>query len=102
MKKRAHAGTKLPPLPHNLPPFHWDPEHQESFNKLKESLTSAPILAYPNCDKPFILETDVYLKGLGVVFSQEGDSGNYQVISYASHMLKLYEKSMKNYSPALN
>ena len=99
MKKKC-ASVKIPPLTPNLPPFKWTAEHQESFNKLKEAITSEPVLAYLNYEKPFILETDTSLKGLGTVLSQEDDEGNYHIISFASHMLKLYEKSMKNYSSA--
>ena len=58
------------------------------------------MLAYPDYSKPFILETDASLKGLGAVLTQEDDEGNFQVISYASHMLKPYECSMRNYSSA--
>ena len=94
------ARVKLPPLAHNLPPFKWTADHLESFNKLKDALTSAPILAYPNYVKPFILETDASLKGLGAVLTQEDDEGNFCIISYASRMLKLYECSMRNYSSA--
>ena len=72
----------------------------ESFNKLKEGLTSAPILAYPDYSKPFILETDASLKGLGAVLTQEDDEGNFRIISYASRTLKPYEHSMRNYSSA--
>ena len=97
---KEHTRVKLPPLAPNLPPFKWTTEHLESFNKIKEALTSAPVLAYPNYDKPFILETDASLKGLGTVLSQEDDKGNYHIISFASHMLKLYECSMRNYSSA--
>ena len=43
---------------------------------------------------------DASLKGLGVVLSQEDDDGNMCIISYASHTLKPYEKSMRNYSSA--
>ena len=90
MKKKC-ADIKIPPLAPNLRPFKCTAEHQESFNKLKEALTSAPVLAYLNYEKPFILETDASLKGLGTVLSQEDDKGNYHVISFASHMLKLHE-----------
>ena len=77
-----------------------DSSHQESFDRLKLALTSAPVLAYLNYEKPFLLETDASLKGLGAVLSQEDNDGNMRVISYASHMLKPYEKSMHNYSSA--
>ena len=98
--KKTRARIKLPPLQQNLPPFEWTPIHQESFDRLKLALTSAPVLAYPNYEKPFLLETDASLKGLGAVLSQEDDNGNMHIISYASHMLKPYEKSMHNYSSA--
>ena len=98
MMKKTRARIKLPPLQQNLPPFQWTTDQQESFNKLKLALTSAPVLAYPNYEKPFLLETDASLKGLGAVLSQEDDDGNMRIISYVSHTLKLYEKSMRNYS----
>ena len=98
--KKKHVGVKVPPLAPNLPPFQWMPEHQESFEKLKEALITAPILSYPNYSKPFLLETDASLKGLGTVLLQEDDEGNLCVVSYASQTLKPYEKSMKNYSSA--
>ena len=98
--KKTRARIKLPPLQQNLLPFEWTPIHQESFNKLKLALTSAPVLAYPDYEKPFLLETDASLKGLGAVFLQEDNDGNTRVISYASHTLKLYAKSMHNYSSA--
>ena len=87
-------------MAHNLPPFEWTTAHLESFNKLKDALTSAPVLAYPDYSKPFILETDTSLKGLGAVLTQEDDEGNFCIISYASHMLKPYEHLMRNYSSA--
>ena len=74
--------------------------HQESFDKLKDAITSAPVLAYPDYSKRFILKTDASLKGLGAVLTQEEDKGNFHIISYASHTLKPYERSMRNYSSA--
>ena len=62
---KKHARVKPPPLANNLPPFIWTAVHQESFDKLKDALTSAPVLAYPDYSKKFIFETDASLKGLG-------------------------------------
>ena len=38
--------------------FLWDPRAQESFDKLKEALTSPPVLAMPDFTKPFTVECD--------------------------------------------
>ena len=83
-----------------LPEFKWSTECQEGFDNLKKALTSAPILAYPDYSKPFILETDASLKGLGAVLSQKGDDNTVRVIAYASRSLRPGEKSMRDYSSA--
>ena len=94
--KKSLPRIRLPPLQLNLPEFQWTELHQESFEKLKLALTSAPVLAYLNYNKPFLLETDASLKGLGAVLLQEDDNGKMRVISYANRTLKPYEKSMQN------
>lgn len=38
--------------------FIWTEDCQIAFETLKRKLTSVPILAYPNMNKPFILTTD--------------------------------------------
>ena len=65
---------------------------------MKEALITTPVLSYPAYSKPFILETNTSLKGLGAVLSQEDSDGNVCVVSFALLTLKPYEKSMKNYS----
>ena len=82
----------------DLPEFQWTPACQEGFDQLKKALTEAPVLAYPDYSKPFILETDASLKGLGVVLSQKGDDNEVCVIAYASRSLHPSEKSMRDYS----
>ena len=83
-----------------LPEFNWTEDCQIGFDNLKRALTSAPILAYPDYSKPFILETDASLKGLGAVLSQRSDDNAVRVIAYASRSLRPGEKSMKDYSSA--
>ena len=67
---------------------------------LKHTLTTAPVLAYPDYTQPFILETDASFKGLGAVLSQKAKDRKVCVIVYASRSLWPSEQSMHNYSSA--
>ena len=63
------------------------PEALEAFNCLKAACLQAPILAFLDFDKPFLLETDTSGKGLGAVLSQKQADGQYHPIAYASHVM---------------
>ena len=67
--------------------FNWTGKHQEAFNLLKTCLTSAPVLGYPDFLRPFDLETDALLQGLGAVFSQRDENAKSRVIAYVSRSL---------------
>ena len=45
-------------------PYRWTHVQQEAFDELKDRLTAAPILAYPNFRKTFISATDASYYGL--------------------------------------
>lgn len=49
----------------------WTDESEEAFNKLKLALTSAPILALPDLQQPFVIETDASGIGIGAVLHQK-------------------------------
>ena len=80
--------------------FEWMTKHQDAFDALKEALSTAPVLGYPDFSREFILEIDASLKGLGAVLSQQGKDGQIRVIAYVSHSLCPSERSMCNYSSA--
>ena len=84
---------------HLLVPFpkRWKIVHQQAFDKLKYSLTTAPALGYADFSQPFIVETDASHQGLGAVLSQELQ-GKRRVIAYASRRLRPTERNMDNYS----
>jgi hypothetical protein len=52
--------------------FVWTPECEEAFHTLQTLLTSAPILAQPDIEKPFDVYCDASGTGLGCVLMQEG------------------------------
>ncbi|KAJ7989377.1 hypothetical protein DPEC_G00303900 [Dallia pectoralis] len=45
--------------------FQWAEEHQQAFEALKRGLVEAPVLAAPNPNLPFILDTDASNEGAG-------------------------------------
>ena len=63
------------------------PEALEAFDRLKAACLQAPILAFPDFNKPFLLETDASGRGLGAVLSQKQADGRYHPIAYASHVM---------------
>ena len=58
--------------------FNWSQKCQDSFNKLKKLLTTAPILKVEDPGKEFILCVDASKEGLGGVLTQEGDMIFYE------------------------
>ena len=74
-------------------PFVWSSSCEEAFVRLKELLTSPPVLAFPNFEQPFILETDASGLGLGAVLCQEQDDGTIRPIAYASRTLQKHERN---------
>ena len=49
---------------------------------------TAPVLAFADFKKPFLLETDTSIEGLGAVLSQKQDDDRYHPVAYASRGLK--------------
>jgi hypothetical protein len=65
----------------------WSDACDEAFKLLKKLLTTSPVLAQPDTDKPFNVNCDAFGTGLGGVLIQEG-----RVISYSSRQLRRHEE----------
>ena len=68
--------------------YDWVDACQQSFEELKDRLTSAPVLALPNRRDGFVVYNDASKRGLGYVLMQ-----NDRVIAYASRQLKKLEEN---------
>ncbi|KAH0641849.1 hypothetical protein KY290_033468 [Solanum tuberosum] len=69
-------------------PFVWSEECETSFLRIKELLTTAPILTLPVEGEGFTVYCDASGVGLGCVLMQQG-----RVIAYASRQLKIHERN---------
>ena len=64
---------------------------QAAFETLKKACLEAPVLAFADFDKPFLLETDASTLGLGVVLSHKQPDNWYHPLAYASWSLTIHE-----------
>ena len=64
----------------------WSEDCDESFNALKNALQQTPVLAFPDFQREFILDT------IGAVLSQKDDSGEERVIAYFLHAMNAHER----------
>ncbi|KAL0456568.1 UNVERIFIED_CONTAM: Transposon Tf2-11 polyprotein [Sesamum latifolium] len=67
--------------------WNWTPQCQESFDRLKRTIATDPVLALPNMSKPFVVETDASDFALGSVLVQDG-----HLVAFESRKLKDVER----------
>ena len=87
-------ASKLKAQPVELPL-----EALEAFNILKMKCMTAPVLAFTDFEKPFLLETNASSHGLGAMLSQKQSDDKFHPVAYASQELKGGET--KYHSPKL-
>jgi hypothetical protein len=76
--------------------FTWTPTTAQDFQTLKMAMCTSPVLALPDFTKTFVLESNSFGKGIGIVLMQEG-----QPLAFTSKQLperslgkSIYEKEM--------
>ena len=87
--KFATVASSLHVLTKKDAPFVWT---QRASVNIKRLLTSAAVLAFPQFDQLFILETYSSGIGLGAVLAQKQDNGSVRPIAYASRTLQPHKK----------
>lgn len=72
-------------------PWQWFPEHDRALDKLKEVLTSAPVLKFFDMSEPITVQVDASLDGLGACLMQ-----NDHPVAFASRSLTSAERNYAN------
>lgn len=76
--------------------FAWTKEATATFERLKEAMVKAPVLALPDFSKPFIVEVDASGSGIGAILIQKHHPIAYlsQALSPKNQGLSTYEKEL--------
>ncbi|XP_054862316.1 uncharacterized protein LOC129347852 [Amphiprion ocellaris] len=70
----------------------WDQSCSEAFRKIIQCLTNAPVLAFADPAKPYILHVDASFHGLGAVLNQEYPEG-LKPVAFASRKISASERN---------
>jgi hypothetical protein len=68
--------------------FVWHVQCENSFNELKQRLTTTPVLILPRSGEPFVVYCDASNLGLDGMLMQ-----NNKVVAYASRQLRIHERN---------
>ena len=97
IKGFAHIAKPLNELTKKDVEWSWTSRQEEAFNRLKERVTSEPVLAHPELDKQFEVEVDVSGFALGAVLMQKKEDGKKHPIAYYLSMLNAAEHNYDVY-----
>ena len=69
---------------------------QRAFDRLKEVMSSCPVLALPDFTQPFVLECDASGEGIGAVLMQGGHPIAFESQKLLPHerLYSIYDKEM--------
>ena len=89
----ANVARPLHRLTEHTASFHWTTECQKAFENLRDRLTKAPVLAFPDYSLSFTLDTDASDTGIGAVLSQKTSDGKEVVLAYGSRLLSKADRT---------
>jgi RNase H-like domain found in reverse transcriptase/Reverse transcriptase (RNA-dependent DNA polymerase) len=92
----AEVARPLHKLTGNIP-WEWGDEQEIAFRSLKFRLTSAPVLAMPDENKLYKVETDASKSAIGAVLSQKQDDGLWHPVEFFSRSMTPAEKNYQIY-----
>ena len=88
----ADMAEPLRQLTHKNAAFGWRKEHTVAFDRIKELLTSNPVIAYFDVEKDTSLIVDASPIGISAILTQSSANEAPRVIAYASRALTPVER----------
>jgi hypothetical protein len=77
--------------------FQWEGKQQKTFDTLKEKISTTPILALPNIQQSFEIETDTNIYAMGAILMQyhkpicyHSETFNQDIVNYPTNDKELY------------
>ena len=92
IEKYAHMVEPLVFLTRKHAKFRWGEAQQKAFEDVKKALSSSPVIAYPQPNKPYKLYTDACDYAIGGILVQEDAQGTERVVHYLSHQLSATQR----------
>ena len=89
----SHVVAPLLRLLKNDTQFVWDQECQNAFDKLKEAMTTAPILRLPVMGQKFYLLTDASATAIGYCLAQKNEDDVIVPCQYGGRSMTLHERN---------
>jgi hypothetical protein len=94
IKDFSHHARPLFDLTRNDQKWKWDTPEATAFRKLKEAITSAPVLTTPTDNRPFRIEADSSDFATGAVLSQlSAEDEKWHPVAYLSKSLSETERN---------
>src|SRR5205823_14294218 len=74
----------------------WDSEQERAFEGLKKAMSTAPVLAMPKDEEPFMIECDASEGALGAILSQKQEE-KWKPVAFLSKALNPTERNYEIY-----
>ena len=72
--------------------FEWGEAQQKAFEDIKQAIREATLMRHPDPTKPFVIDCDASILGLGAALHQADEKGKEYPIAFASRTLRPNER----------